>query len=169
MRMDLLDLPLVSTQVPLEELDLISNLFLFYNHYRFMHLTNYSVNKFNANFINNSDCEKDGIGSKWSLIALKKFFKISGIRDEVLWKKIEDIIIKTFISIDPVLNNSYEMYVPFRTNCFELLGFDILIDDNLQPWLLETNLSPSLNCDSPLDQKIKGKLTANLFTLIGMG
>jgi len=58
--------------------------------------------------------------------------------------------------------------VPHNANCFELLGFDILIDDLYQTWLLEVNLSPSLGCDSPLDQKIKGNLMADLFTLVGV-
>ena len=49
-----------------------------------------------------------------------------------------------------------------------MLGFDILIDDTLTPWLLEVNLSPSLNCDSPLDQKIKGELISDLFTMAGV-
>ncbi len=35
-------------------------------------------------------------------------------------------------------------------------------------WLLEVNLSPSLNCDSPLDLKIKSNLISDLFTLIGI-
>ena len=64
--------------------------------------------------------------------------------------------------------NAYEQYVPFRNNCFELLGFDILIDNQLNPWLLEVNLSPSLACESPLDQRIKGELIADLFTLSGI-
>lgn len=64
--------------------------------------------------------------------------------------------------------NACEQYVPFRNNCFELLGFDILIDNQLNPWLLEVNLSPSLNCDSPLDQRIKGELIADLFTMAGI-
>ena len=58
--------------------------------------------------------------------------------------------------------------MPHRNNCFELLGFDILIDNQLNPWLLEVNLSPSLNCDSPLDQRIKGELIADLFTMAGI-
>ena len=41
------------------------------------------------------------------------------------------------------------------SNCFELLGFDVLIDQDLKPWLLEVNLSPSMNTDSALDIKIK--------------
>ena len=55
--------------------------------------------------------------------------------------------------------------MPFRNNCFELLGFDILIDNQLNPWLLEVNLSPSLGCDSPLDQRIKGDLISDLMTM----
>jgi len=39
--------------------------------------------------------------------------------------------------------------------CFEILGFDILLDDNIRPWLLEVNHSPSFSTDSPLDKALK--------------
>jgi len=39
--------------------------------------------------------------------------------------------------------------------CFEILGFDIIIDKKLKPWLLEINHTPSFNTDSPFDLKIK--------------
>ena len=49
-----------------------------------------------------------------------------------------------------------------------MFGFDVMIDDELNPWLLEVNLSPSLACDSPLDHRIKSHLVADLFNLAGI-
>lgn len=42
---------------------------------KFTHLTNYSLNKFNPNFQKNVDPNADGVGSKWSLTALRKAFR----------------------------------------------------------------------------------------------
>ena len=55
-----------------------------------------------------------------------------------------------------------------RNNCFELFGYDIFIDDALNPWLIEVNLSPSLAFDSPLDLKIKANLIKDTYNLIGV-
>jgi hypothetical protein len=67
------------------------------------------------------------------------------------------MVVKSIISIESSLFNCFNSKVPYKNNCFEVLGYDVLIDDNLKPWLLEVNLSPYLNilsslaCDSPLD------------------
>ena len=53
-----------------------------------------------------------------------------------------------------------------KNNCFELLGYDVLIDQDLKPWLLEVNLSPSLATESPLDLKIKSQLFIDTMNLI---
>ena len=39
--------------------------------------------------------------------------------------------------------------------CFEILGFDIILDYKLKPWLLEINYTPSFSCDTPIDKRIK--------------
>ena len=49
-----------------------------------------------------------------------------------------------------------------------MLGFDVLIDSELTPWLLEVNMSPSLTSDSPLDLKLKSSLVSDMFNLIGV-
>lgn len=53
-------------------------------------------------------------------------------------------------------------------NCFELLGFDILIDEELKLWLLEVNLTPSLAPDSEMDFNVKSTLLSDLFSLSGI-
>lgn len=55
---------------------------------------------------------------------------------------------------------------PFNNICFELFGYDILLDENLHPWLMEINLSPSLHCDSPLDLKVKSSMISDVFNII---
>jgi len=52
--------------------------------------------------------------------------------------------------------------------CFELYGFDILLDSKLKPWLLEVNISPSLSSSSPMDKKIKTILICDALNLIGV-
>jgi len=39
--------------------------------------------------------------------------------------------------------------------CFEILGFDIIIDKKMKPYLLEINHTPSFSTDTPFDFKIK--------------
>lgn len=41
------------------------------------------------------------------------------------------------------------------SNCFEVFGFDVMLDSKLKAWLLEVNTCPALNADSPLDVAIK--------------
>ena len=52
--------------------------------------------------------------------------------------------------------------------CFEIYGFDIIIDADFKPWLLEVNVSPSLSSSSPLDKRIKTMLLADTLTLAGV-
>jgi len=82
------------------------------------------------------------------------------------FQNIEDVIIKSIISVEFPVNSACKMFVPHRRNCFELYGFDILIDSDLKPWLLEVNLSPSLNCDTVIDMKIKSALICDLLNLV---
>ena len=134
---------------------------------RCAHLTNYAVNKNNKNYIQNeSPFEVDYNSSKWTLTSLKQYLEENGIRSDLIFEKIDDIIIKTFISCENNLVNAISKYCSYQENCFELYGFDILIDEHLNCWLMEVNLSPNLHFDAAIDLKIKGEMIAEMFDLI---
>ena len=50
--------------------------------------------------------------------------------------------------------------------CFELLGYDILLDHKCRPWLLEVNHSPSFCTDSVLDLQVKQHLILDTLALV---
>ena len=48
--------------------------------------------------------------------------------------------------------------IQYNPSCFEVYGFDMIIDSDFKVWLLEINSSPSLSRDTLLDDVIKQKL-----------
>ena len=54
-------------------------------------------------------------------------------------------------------------------NCFELYGFDIMVDENLKPWLIEVNFSPSLSIDCQADVFAKKPMLHDLMDLLNFG
>lgn len=133
---------------------------------KFMHLTNYSVNKLNAEYKPNSDgklCQ----GHKWSLKALWLYLNQKGVKIEQLQEQMKDVIIKTIIASESYVNSQVNLYVRNRYTCHELFGFDIMLDENLKMWVLEVNISPSLHSNSSLDVNIKGQMISDLLNLAG--
>ncbi|XP_033372798.1 neugrin isoform X4 [Parus major] len=131
-----------------------------------MHLTNYAINKHNENFV-----KDDMVGSKRKLSTLNAWMAEHSYDTSKLWADIDDIVIKTLISAHPVLKHHYQSCFsshPTGCACFEILGFDILLDRRLKPWLLEVNHSPSFNTDSQLDHEVKDALLCDTLNLINV-
>lgn len=60
-------------------------------------------------------------------------------------------MIKTLITAHPVLKHNYRTCFPNHNKgsaCFEILGFDVLLDRKLKPWVLE--VSNQLSTTDPL-------------------
>ena len=135
---------------------------------KYMHLTNYSINKKNEKFVQNEDVEQDDVGFKWSLTAFCNHLEQVGIDMDLLWSRIFDVILKTLACGDNYVIQAMKKNNMYRLNCFEVFGFDILLDSDLKPWLVEVNLSPSLSPESPLDMTIKTNLLVDTFNLCGI-
>jgi len=134
----------------------------------YRHLTNYSINKGAENFQENQRVQADNYGHKWSLSALNRHLRCVGVDVKEMWSRIMDLIVKTLLGVEPVISAATKEACIHEHSCFELYGFDVLVDESLKPWLLEVNLSPSMQADSPLDKQIKSTLLTDAFNLIGV-
>ena len=53
-------------------------------------------------------------------------------------------------------------------HCFHILGFDVMLDEDLEPFLLEVNHTPSFATDTPLDKTIKKNLIKETLLLLNV-
>ncbi|XP_029342092.1 tubulin polyglutamylase TTLL13-like [Acyrthosiphon pisum] len=102
---------------------------------QFMHLTNYSINRYNKKYIDN-----ELFGSKRRFTALNDWLRSEGYDVKKIWNEIDDIIIKTMILAYPFVNHCYQMCFSghkYTPPCFEILGFYIILNENCKPYLME--------------------------------
>jgi len=136
-----------------------------------MHLTNYAINKFSENFQQNKGSDKDDSGHKRSLTFAMRYINEMGYDSKQVLHKIKDVILKCLCAVQPMLAHTYRSCQPDdidNSMCFEILGFDVFLDDKLKPWILEVNHAPSFTTDSPLDFKIKKSLITDTIRLLNL-
>lgn len=133
---------------------------------KFIHLTNSSIQKQNTSgptkdnpLFNNDDSvvggskmSLHGEGGLWNLLT-----KL-GLDSAAVWENIKELVIKSLVAVEDKMT--------FQPNCFEVFGFDVLIDEDLRPWLIEVNASPSLSRDNPLDFRVKNAMIYDTIKLI---
>lgn len=138
----------------------------------FMHLTNYSLNKHSDDFIASDEAEDaDGWSHATKRLMTTLFDQLEALGHNVdeLWWQIKNLIAKAMHAIHPALARLYRTAVPRSSDslsCFQLLGFDILVDEALTPWLLEINNAPSLACDQTIDWDVKEPMLASLLRMM---
>lgn len=119
----------------------------------------------------NKGSEQDDLGHKRSLTFAFKYIEQLGHDVVKLKHDIKMTIIKTLVMVQPMLSHTYRSCQPDdveNSMCFEILGFDVFIDEKLKPWILEVNHAPSFTTDSPLDFKIKKNLINDTIKLLNL-
>lgn len=118
-------------------------------------MTNVAIQK------HSSDYNKDN-GGKWDLKTLKTYL-ISKYGSSVVqnsFYEIQKLIVKTLKCMSKIISS--------EKNCFELYGFDVLIDDAFKPWLIEVNGSPSMRANTKEDRKLKIGIIDDVLTIIDL-
>ena len=114
----------------------------------FMHLTNFAINKHHEEFT--IDEGGDG-GHKRSISSLMSWLKQNGYPVEKLWGQIKQLVVKTLLSVQPHLAHVYHSLLGDDNvgfSCFEILGFDVMLDRKCKPWLLEVQ---TIRCSNTSD------------------
>ncbi|EPZ31072.1 tubulin tyrosine ligase-like family, member 1 [Rozella allomycis CSF55] len=118
-----------------------------------IHLTNVSIQK-------QGDDYNEVNGGKWKLSHLKLYLESTRGRNacDQLFHDIDNIFIHSLRACQPVMVSD--------KHCFECFGYDIIIDENLKPWLVEVNASPSLTSTTPSDKQMKQSLINDCFNIV---
>ena len=123
----------------------------------FVHLTNYSVQKHNIHF------SKIEIGNEIPFYEFqreldRKKTGINFIKD--IYPKIVRIVRLTGgAAIQGKMN-----FMNIK-NCFEIFGYDFILDENYKPYLLEINTNPGLEISSPLINQLLPRMIDDAFKL----
>jgi tubulin polyglutamylase TTLL5 len=137
---------------------------------KFIHLTNSSIQSQNSTGVTKDnplhmtgegDADEDTGGSKISLLGangLWKRLQEFGVDVPALWQNITTLVIKSLVVVDDKMIN--------QPCCFELFGYDVLVDADLRPWLLEVNASPSLARSNTLDVRVKNAMIKDIIGII---
>lgn len=127
-----------------------------------IHLTNSSVQKDYVDEVDRSHpaylAGSRGYGNKVAFTWLWKRLEEIGMDTEELWLKLVNVCRTALITTGSDIQH--------QPNSFEIFGYDLMFDRSLKCWLIEVNSSPSLACDSPLDDHIKGNLIKDTIALV---
>ena len=119
----------------------------------YMHLTNVAIQKKYEKYQKTN-------GGKFSLQNLHFYLEnVYGYeRAKKCHHDITQVIIGALLCVQNVMFND--------KHCFELYGYDILIDQNLKPWLIEINSSPSLSTTTKGDFILKKRLINDVIDIV---
>ncbi|OUM64814.1 hypothetical protein PIROE2DRAFT_8269, partial [Piromyces sp. E2] len=99
-------------------------------------------------------------GGKWSVKHLRLYLEATrGLEvTNQLFHEIDLIFINSLRAVQNVIAND--------RHCFECYGYDIIIDDQLKPWLIEVNASPSLTATTSSDRILKHELINDIINIV---
>ena len=122
-----------------------SELYDINNTNKFIHITNHSLQKKSSKF------EYYEYGNEMSYSDFKEFMKEENIPLENFDKMVERMKFLVKISFKAVGSKLLRV-TPVL--CFEIFGYDFILDNDFNPWILEINNNPGLGISSPVIQKL---------------
>ncbi|EAX89347.1 Tubulin-tyrosine ligase family protein [Trichomonas vaginalis G3] len=131
-----------------------------------MHITNWEVNKDSKAFVRAHGIEETEEDSKWSLPFFFNWLSKNGYNSDEIKKHMEYAAVKATIAGMDKVRESHIKVIKDRHQSFELLGIDMLLDENLNPYVVEINVSPGMSgTDSELDKWMKTEVLMDTYNM----
>ncbi|CAI2369156.1 unnamed protein product [Moneuplotes crassus] len=126
---------------------------------QYIHLTNNAIQKFAKNYGTYEEGNQLSFGQfQEHMEAQDPCFKIHPIL-----KQIEDSVVMTFRSIEHTFMQRPKNH---DKSCFEIFGYDFMIDEHLKVWLIECNTNPCIEESSKLLQRIIPRMIDDALNLV---
>ena len=123
---------------------------------KLIHITNYSLQKKSSKFEQYED------GNEISYNDFKKFLKEKNIPLDKFNTMLTHMKYLVEISFKSV---GKKMLKTTPVLCFEIFGYDFIIDNDFKPWILEINNNPGLCISSPVIKKLVPRMLDDAFRL----
>ncbi|KAL1129613.1 hypothetical protein AAG570_012558, partial [Ranatra chinensis] len=91
-----------------------------------------------------------------------------GRKPDIIWKQIEDAIRTICLKKEPLIT---KLLTPYNSkkHFFEMIRFDFIVDNNLNVYVMEANMSPNLSsAHFPPNSSLYMEVLLNLFSLVGL-
>ncbi len=79
---------------------------------------------------------------------------------DTVFARIQEIVILSLKALQPKILH------PASSQYFQFCGFDILLDKDLNPYLLEINTNPGMKTNSKTDYELKYWLVDDIMTIL---
>ena len=134
-----------------------SELYNLNNSNKFIHITNYSLQK------NSNKFELYEIGNEMSY----KDFKNYLINENISLDKFDYMINQMKLLIKISFKSVSKKLLKNKKNilCFEIFGYDFILDNDFKLWILEINNNPGLSISSPVIEKLIPRMMDDAFRL----
>ena len=132
----------------------------------FIHLTNPDINE------HNEDAEVPVMFHSFRVY--REWLKEQGIDDEKVFSDLREMLAVTVISAREKMRTQSSQISADTSGTYELIGIDCMLDSNYKPWILECNLSPSLDiCSTDAEQvaqetNTKKGMVAEIVDMLGL-
>eukprot|EP01017_Pseudomicrothorax_dubius_P029577 TRINITY_DN3604_c0_g1_i1.p1 TRINITY_DN3604_c0_g1~~TRINITY_DN3604_c0_g1_i1.p1 ORF type:complete len:720 (+),score=168.57 TRINITY_DN3604_c0_g1_i1:850-3009(+) len=124
----------------------------------YVHLTNNCLQKFGDNYGRHEDGNTLGFEVFQEYLDEKFPGHDVSVQRHII-RRIKDLIIDTFNCAKKSLNPNK------RRNCFELFGYDFLVDEDLRTWLIEVNTNPYLGIPNDYIRELLPRMIDDMLAL----